>query len=47
MAKLTVSPSLRISGLAGRLGGLEQVSAPPSSTLQTEGQPFPAQGALF
>ncbi len=37
----------RISGLAWRLGGVEQVSAPPSSTLQTEDQPFPVQGALF
>ncbi|QNH15030.1 exodeoxyribonuclease V subunit alpha [Xanthomonas sp. SS] len=37
----------RISGLAWRLGGVEQVSAPPSSILQTEGQPFPVQRALF
>ncbi|MCC4596160.1 exodeoxyribonuclease V subunit alpha [Xanthomonas campestris pv. phormiicola] len=37
----------RISGLAWRLGRVEQVSAPPSLTLQTEGQPFPVQGALF
>ncbi|QSQ41999.1 exodeoxyribonuclease V subunit alpha [Xanthomonas translucens pv. undulosa] len=37
----------RISGLAWRLGGVEQVSAPPSLTLQTEGQPLPVQGALF
>ncbi|MBB4128697.1 exodeoxyribonuclease V alpha subunit [Xanthomonas translucens] len=37
----------RISGLAWRLGGVEQVSAPPSSTLQTESQSPPIQGALF
>ncbi|MBD7923833.1 exodeoxyribonuclease V subunit alpha [Xanthomonas bonasiae] len=37
----------RISGLAWRLGRVEQVSASPSLTLQTEGQPFPVQGALF
>jgi len=37
----------RISGLAWRLGGVEQVSAPPSSTLPTESQSPPVQGALF
>ncbi|WP_369941901.1 exodeoxyribonuclease V subunit alpha [Xanthomonas medicagonis] len=37
----------RISGLAWRLGGVEQASTPSSSVPQSEGPPLPVQGTLF